>query len=134
MSRQLTGVVLLITASWFTLAFAQGIPLVRLTGTLHPLQEKSPSGLHTLTVSIKGHEKLLSFSKVESSNFKIRRQLKKLFPPKLRLVGSDALLRTLQAPEINGVLLIIEGQLNMRDRMLIVTALEEASTEHQPPK
>ncbi len=143
MSRQLTVVVLLIIAIWSTPAFAQHIPRlepppqVRLTGALQPLEAKWHGGLDTLTVSIRGQEKLLCLTKVEKitgSSLDGWRLLQGLLPPQVRLVGPDALLRRLQAPKLEGVPLIIEGRLYVGSRILMVTAITEASTEHPPPK
>lgn len=133
MSRQLTAVVLLVPLCWSTRATAQlpliePPPLVRLTGALQPLEAKRSSSLQTLTVSIRGQEKLLRITKVEKLTGHSPdgwRLLQSLFPPQVRLVGPDALLRTLQAPEREGVSLIIEGRLYVRERMLIVTAVAE---------
>lgn len=142
MLRQVTAVLLLAMVYCSTPVAAQlpqvePPPLVRLTGALQPLAEKSHSSLHTLTVSIQGQERLFRITKVEKLTGRSPdgwRLLQSLFPPQVRLVSAEGLLRMLQAPELEGIPLIIEGQLYVRDRMLLVTVVEEASKERQPPK
>ena len=134
--RQRIGVVLLGSVFWSTAASAQAIPqiepppLVRFTGALHSLEEKGRGGLLTLTVSVKDTKWIFRIVKVEKltgRNPSGWRLLQSLFPPQLRFVGPAELLHPLQEPEIVGKLLIIEGRLYTGDRMLLITAVEEAT-------
>ena len=134
--RQRIVVVLLTPIFWPTAASAQAIPhiepppLVRSTGALHPLEEKGRGGLLTLTVSVKDTKWIFRIAKVEKltgRNPSGWRLLQDLFPPQVRFVGPAELLHPLQEPEIVGKLLIIEGRLYTGDRMLLITAVEEAT-------
>ena len=107
-------------------------PLVRFTGALHPLEEKGRGGLSTLTVSVKETKWIFKVAKIEkltgtaSSDLRL---LQSLFPAQLRFIGPDALLDLLQAPEIAGKSLTIEGRLYVGDRMLFLTAVVEGQPQ-----
>lgn len=139
MLRLSTAVVLLTTVCCPMIATAQlpqfePPPLVRLTGALHPIAEKGRSSMHTLTVSIQGKEWLFRIAKVEKltgSSPDGWRLLRGLFPSQVRFVGPEALLRSLQDPELEGIPLIIEGRLYVGNRILQITTVEEAAAERQ---
>lgn len=140
--RQRTVVVLLVSIFWSTAAPAQIIPrvepppLVRFTGALLPLEEEGRRGLHTLTVFIKGQKWIFRLAKVETLTGRNRGWaiLQDLFPPQVRFIGPEDLIRLLQKPEITGKLLIIEGRLYTGDRMLFITAVEEAAEKPKQTK
>jgi hypothetical protein len=130
-----TRVALLASVLWSAPAIAQGIPqvepppLVRFTGTLYPLEEKK-GDLHVLTVSIKGTKWLFRITKVEKLTGRAASELRileGLFPPQLQLLGPEELLGPLQAPEITGKPLALEGRLYTGGRMLFLTAVEEVA-------
>ena len=141
--RQLMVVVPLVLSFWPTAASAQAVPyiepppLVRFTGALHPLEEKGRGGLLTLTVSVKDTKWIFRIAKVEKltgRNPSGWRLLQDLFPQQVRFVGPAELLHPLQEPEIVGKLLIIEGRLYTGDRMLLITAVEEATEKRTQTK
>jgi len=141
--RQLIVIVPLVLSFWSTAASAQAFPyiepppLVRFTGALHPLEDKSRGGLLTLTVSIKDTKWIFRIAKVEKltgGDASGWRLLQDLFPPQLRFVGPAELLRPLQDPEVAGKRLIIEGRLYTGDRMFYITSVEESAEKPQQTK
>ncbi len=124
----------LVCSPQLSLAFAQvgGIPrikpppLVRITGAFAPLNDTGRSVLQTLTVQIKDHKWKLRIREIKaltattSSGWGL---LKDLFPPRLRLVGSDDILAPLQQEDIAGKPFVMEGRLYVGDHMLYVTAV-----------
>ena len=133
-----TAIALLLSLLWPTAATPQELPqlepppLVRLTGALLPLDEQGRGGLSTLTVSVKETKWIFKVAKIEkltgtaSSDLRL---LQSLFPAQLRFIGPDALLDLLQAPEIAGKSLTIEGRLYVGDRMLFLTAVVEGQPQ-----
>jgi len=102
-------------------------PLVRFTGTLHPVKEKKPSGLQTLTIRVKKAEWKLWLTDVKTLTGTDRGWmiLKDIFPPRLNLFGPDKLLSPLVRPEMVGKAVVIEGRLYVGTRKLVVTAAGE---------
>jgi hypothetical protein len=104
-------------------------PLVRFTGTLHPSEEKNGDGLHTLWISVRDKEwqfRLTAVDVLTGTNYGWM-ILSDIFPPHLRISAPENLLAQLERPEIVGKPLIIEGRLYRVNRVLLVTALEDAS-------
>lgn len=104
-------------------------PLVRFTGTLHPSDEQHDDGWHTLWISVRGKEWQFRLTNVEvltGTNYGWM-ILSDIFPPHLRLSAPEHLLARLERPEIVGQPLTIEGRLYRANRVLLVTALEDAS-------
>ena len=133
-----TAIALLLSLLWPTAATTQELPqlepppLVRFTGALHPLEEKGRGGLSTLTVSVKETKWIFKVAKIEKLTGTATsdlRLLESLFPAQLRFIGPDALLDLLQAPEIAGKSLTIEGRLYVGDRMLFLTAVVEGQPQ-----
>jgi hypothetical protein len=104
-------------------------PLVRFTGTLHPSEEQNDDSLHTLWISVRGKEWQFRLTNVEvltGTNYGWM-ILSDIFPPHLRISAPENLLAWLERPEIVGKPFTIEGRLYRANRVLLVTALEEAS-------
>lgn len=127
---------------WSSAASAQTFPriepppLVRFTGALLPLEEEGHRGLHTLTVLIEGQKWIFKLAKVETLTGRNRGWaiLQDLFPPQVRFIGPENLIQLLQKPESAGKLLVIEGRLYTGDRMLFITAVEEAAEKPKQTK
>jgi hypothetical protein len=117
-----------------SLAFAQvgGIPrikpppLVRIIGAFAPVSDTQRSNLQTLSVQVKGQKwkmrirEIKALTATTTSGWGL---LKALFPPYLRLAGSDEFLAPLQQHDIAGKPFILEGRLYVGDHMLYVTAV-----------
>jgi hypothetical protein len=54
-----------------------------------------------------------------------RATLQRLFPPVIRFVGSDDLMRRLKSPKIMGKVITIEGLLYTGSRMLLLTEVDD---------
>src|SRR5437016_4254904 len=109
-------------------------PRVRFTGVLLPNKDPSRKGLlDDLEVFI-GNEKstfVLDKMKIVGSVGLNRATLQRLFPPVIRFVGPDELMRRLKSPKIMGKVITIEGLLYTGSRMLFLTEVddgEEAGT------
>jgi len=109
-------------------------PGVRFTGVLLPNKDPSRKGLlDDLEVFI-GNEKstfMLDKMKIVGSVGLNRATLQRLFPPVMRFVGPDDLMRRLKSPKIMGKVITIEGLLYTGSRMLFLTEVddgEEAGT------
>lgn len=104
-------------------------PLVRFTGTLHPSENRNDDSWPTLGISVRGQEWQFRLTNVEvltGTNYGSM-ILSDIFPPHLRLSAPEDLLARLERPEIVGKPLSIEGRLYRANRVLLVTALEDAS-------
>jgi len=109
-------------------------PRVRFTGVLLPNKDRSRKVLlDDLEVFI-GNEKstfVLDKMKIVGSVGLNRATLQRLFPPVIRFVGPDDLMRRLKSPKIMGKVITIEGLLYTGSRMLFLTEVddgEEAGT------
>jgi hypothetical protein len=116
------------------LCLSDNPPRVRFTGVLLPNKDPSRKGLlDDLEVFI-GNEKstfVLDKMKIVGSVGLNRATLQRLFPPVIRFVGSDDLMRRLKSPKIMGKVITIEGLLYTGSRMLLLTEVddgEEAGT------
>jgi hypothetical protein len=97
---------------------------------------KTQAGRVCLTIlkSLIGSEKstfVLDKMKIVGSVGLNRATLQRLFPPVIRFVGSDDLMRRLKSPKIMGKVITIEGLLYTGSRMLLLTEVddgEEAGT------
>jgi len=97
-------------------------PVVRLTGTLVPLQKPEYGGLDTLNVWINNQEWIFKLSDVETlsgTNYGPM-ILNQLFPREVRFKGPDTLMQPIQNAAATGKPLIVEGRLYMSDRVLMV--------------
>jgi len=103
-------------------------PRVRFTGVLLPNKDPSRKGLlDDLEVFI-GNEKstfVLDKMKIVGSVGLNRATLQSLFPPVIRFVGPDDLMRRLESPKIMGKVITIEGLLYTGSRMLFLTEVDD---------
>lgn len=101
-------------------------PLVRLTGTLHPLQEEG-APVHALPVFINDAHWNFWLTRIDNLSGPPYGwlTLTDLFPRELRLSGPDELLGLLQQPQIAGKPISVEGRLYTVYRKLVVTAVGE---------
>jgi hypothetical protein len=105
-------------------------PLVRFTGSFLPLAATTPPELSTLTVSIKETKWRFHIAQVEKLSGRDpsgTRLLESIFPPHLRLTGSDQLLSRLQDPQVEGKPLTLEGRLYVGERMFLLIKITEGS-------
>ena len=99
-------------------------PLVRIIGTLVPVEEHRHGKLQTITVHVKGKswklrvEKVITLTATRRSGSSL---LRDLFPRKLHLIGADDLLAPLQHETIAGKPLILEGRLYVGDHQLLLS-------------
>ena len=99
-------------------------PLVRITGTLVPLEEKQHGKLQTITVHVKGKswklrvEKIITLTATRRSGSSL---LHDLFPRKLHLIGADDLLAPLQQETIVGKPIVLEGRLFVGNNQLLLS-------------
>jgi hypothetical protein len=104
-------------------------PLIRITGVLLSPGEETRSQYQTLEVMVAGEPRILRVREVESltnavQGWSILRNLGSF----LILTGPPALLERLDNEETRGQPLRIEGRLYLRDRVLMLTAVESALT------
>ena len=106
------------------------IPLrVRFTGVLLPDKDQSRKGaLEDFYVFIGKEKRIFRLDKMEvvGSVEPNRTILQRLFPPLVRFVGPDDLIRRLKSLDIVGKVLAIEGLLYPESRMLFLTAVDES--------
>ena len=105
-------------------------PVVRMSGTLQPFDEKESHGLNTLTVTIEDKQKLL---------FKVNRVdtltgsdpgmmlLSYIFPPELRLMGAASKVALLAQPDTVGKPVSLQGFLYIDDRNFYVADVDIAA-------
>jgi len=105
-------------------------PVVRMTGTFKPFDEKESHGLNTLTVIIEDKQKWL---------FKVNRVdtmtgtdpgmmlLTYIFPPELRLMGAASKMALLAQPDIVGKPVSLQGFLYIDDRDFYVAEVNVAT-------
>jgi len=108
-------------------------PVVRLTGTLVPLQKPEYGGLDTLNVRVNNQEWIFKLSDVETlsgTNYGPM-ILNQLFPREVRFKGPDTLMQPIQNAAATGKPLIVEGRLYMSDRVLMVTDEGASATNPQ---
>jgi len=96
---------------------------------LLPNKDPSRKGLlDDLEVFI-GNEKstfVLDKMKIVGSVSLNRATLQRLFPPVIRFVGPDDLMRRLKSPKIMGKVITIEGLLYTESRMLFLTEVDDS--------
>jgi hypothetical protein len=119
----------------FSLAFAQGVggiprikppPLVRITGAFAPLDDTQRSVLQTLTVQVRDRKWKMRIREIKALTATTHSGwglLKDLFPPRLRLTGSEEVIAPLRQEDIAGKPFVLEGRLYVGDHMLYVTAV-----------
>ena len=98
-------------------------PVVRLTGTLVPLQKPEYGGLDTLNVWIKNQEWIFKLTDVETlsgTNYGPM-ILNRLFPREVHFKGPDTIIQPIQNAAGTGRPLVVEGRLYIGDRILMVT-------------
>ena len=106
-----------------------GEPLVhlRVTGTLVPLEAAQREDLYTVPIVVQEAPLLLRVGRVEELTAAERAQVRDaLVLRQVRFSGPAALLARLQQPERRGRVLTIEGMLEPRARLFLVTAVKEA--------
>ncbi|MGE0826199.1 MAG: hypothetical protein AB7G75_18395 [Candidatus Binatia bacterium] len=137
--------VTLSVATWTSVGFAQGRhepglrppevpylhipPQVRLTGTLHPVEEKG-APVQAVKIFVQNKEWNFWLTQVDvltGTNYGWL-TLAELFPRELRLSGPEKLLGPLEKSEIVDKPVIVEGRLYSSDRKLVVTTVEEPAT------
>ena len=101
-------------------------PLIRLTGTLHPPEEKG-APVHALTVYIGDSQWNFWLTDIDNLSGPPYGwlTLTDLFPRELRFSGPDDLLAPLQQPNVVGKPVSVEGRLYTVYRKLVVTAVGE---------
>lgn len=111
-------------------AWALGPPItVRFTGAFYPPEDKEDAkqhARHLLRVGIKKAEWIFAVQDVNviSASITDNRVLNALQPPRmLRLVGAEALLGQVKAPDIVGKRVTMKGYLRLQERMLEVAEL-----------
>jgi len=107
-------------------------PLLRITGMLLSPAEEAGSRYPTLDVSIAGEPRTLYIREVKSltsddRGWPILRNLGSF----LTLTGPPALSDRLGSEEIKGRPLLIEGRLYVRERVLLLTAVESAEARFE---
>lgn len=100
-------------------------PQVRIIGILVPLDDKQPSKSTTLRIYVKGKswklhiQEITALTATTQSGWAL---LRNLLPPKLRLIGADALLLPLTEETIAGKPLTLEGRLYVGAHQLFVSS------------
>ena len=107
-------------------------PLLRITGMLLSPAEEAGSRYPTLDVSIAGEPRTLYIREVKSltsddRGWPILRNLGSF----LTLTGPPALIDRLDSEETRGRPLLIEGRLYVRERVLLLTAVESAEARFE---
>lgn len=117
-------------------AWALGPPItVRFTGAFFPPEEKEKAKQQArdlLRIGIKKEEWVFAVQDVNviSASITDNRVLNALQPPRiLRLVGPEALLGTVKAPEIVGKQVTMKGYLRLAERILEVAELTPIAGE-----
>jgi hypothetical protein len=107
-------------------------PQVRIVGVLVAPEDKRRSTLQTLTVHVKGKTWKLRIRNIKALTATTNSGwglLRELFPPKLRLLGADALLAPLQQDDIAGKLLELEGRLYVGAHQLVLSTVKVTEAE-----
>lgn len=132
--KQLTTSALLVAVFWANVASAHApypnpTPRVRVTGMLLPLDAQDRRDHSTLPVFIQGQHRLLRLDTVEElmARERDRTILRELCPRQVRLYAADDLILPLLRPESVGKFLTIEGRLSLRERRLLITAVEDVT-------
>lgn len=103
-------------------------PRVRFTGVLLPIGEQNRKGLLEDLNVIIGNERwtfLLDKMEIVGGVGLNRLTLQRLFPPVVRFVGPDHLIRPLKSPTVAGRVFTIEGLLYTGSRILFVIGVDE---------
>ena len=137
--RLCCSALLLVVSVVFTPSFAQSFqplthppPLIRITGALVDPSEEASSYHPTLEVSIAGKSRVLRVREVESLTDPVRGwAILRNLGAFLILTGPPALLERLDNEETRGQPLRIEGRLYLRDRVLMLTAVESALAQSE---
>lgn len=109
-------------------AFAVAPPRVRFTGVLVPINDQSRNGLlENLNVIIETERLTLLIDKMDIiGGVGLNRViLQRLFPPWIRIIGPDDLIRNLTGPETAGKVLSIEGLLYTASRTFFLIRVDE---------
>jgi hypothetical protein len=105
-------------------------PLIRITGTLLSADEEASKRYPTLEVSIAGKQQTLYVREVKSltsddRGWPILRNVGAF----LILTGPQELVDHLQSEEAKGQPLLIEGRLYIKERVLMLTAVESVASQ-----
>lgn len=132
---RLKGTAILLALTFWTCAISPQLyaslaipPRVRFIGMLLPIKEQSRKGLLEDLNVIIGKERwtfLLDKMEIVGGVGLNRLILQRLFPPLVRFVGPDDLIRRLKSPKIAGKTLTIEGLLYTGSGILFVTGVDE---------
>jgi hypothetical protein len=134
--------------TWATLGVAQAIPLlrspgvpdlhippqIRLTGSLHPLEEKG-TPVQVVKIFVQDKEWNFWLTQVDTltgTNYGWL-TLADLFPRELKLLGPDELLGLLEKPGIVSKPVTIEGRLYSSVRKLVVTTVTDTTAPTTAP-
>jgi hypothetical protein len=104
-------------------------PRVRFTGVLVPIKDQSRKGLLEDLNVIIGKERwtfLVDNMEIVGGVGLNRPTLQRLFPPLVRFIGPDDLIRRLKSPETAGKVLTIEGLLYTASRTLFLIRVDES--------
>jgi hypothetical protein len=106
---------------------------LRVTGTLLPLEEAHREDLFTVPIVVHDTPLLLRIGQVEELTTPERAQVREaVLLRQVRFSGPAALMQRLQQPELRGRVLTIEGWLEPKARLFLVTAVKEAPSATPP--
>jgi hypothetical protein len=130
--KHFTCAAFMISLLWATLAGAQSVnpaqpTKVRVTGTMLPYSEQQRDDLVTATIFVQDKPWFFRVGKVEGLSSAEREQAvnEGALLEQVRFQGPDAVMRRLQKANLAGKPLVIEGQLDAKERRFLVTSVEE---------
>lgn len=108
-------------------------PVVRMTGTVQPYDEKKSNELNTLTLTVSGAKILFRVSRVDtiSGSDPGMMLLDRIFPPQLHLTGMPQNLAVLESTDSAGKAFTLEGFLYIQDNNYAVASVTAATTPAQ---
>lgn len=112
----------------------QPSPEIRLTGILEENTEQRASAFPLLQVWIAGKQQLFRVTRVEPiiPAYPAEEELRKVSGLGLRLLAENPELTSLQSPQMQNRPITIEGTLRVRDGILRVQSVKQASETSQP--
>jgi hypothetical protein len=108
-------------------------PVVRMTGTVQPYDEKKSGELNTLTLTVGGTKMLFRVSRVDtiSGSDPGMMLLDRIFPPELHLTGAPKNLAPLESADSAGKMFTLEGFLYIQDNNYAVASVTAATNSAQ---
>lgn len=108
-------------------------PVVRMTGTVQPYDEKKSNDLNTLTLTVGGTKILFRVSRVDTMTGSDPGMmlLDRIFPPQLHLTGAPKNLAPLESSDSAGKVFTLEGFLYIQDNNYAVASVTAAATPAQ---